>query len=88
MKIHHFKPVEHYQYRQSHKNEKQDVKVNHTDQVQISAEAKKMQSTQSYVVEREAKVAELKQRIQEGTYEIDPKAIAEGMLDFYPGLKK
>lgn len=88
MKIHHFRPIEQYQYQQNHKNDKQDVKVNQTDRVQISAEAKNMQKAQSYATEREARVAELKKQIQSGTYEIDPKAIAEGITDFYQAFKK
>ena len=83
MKIHHFRPIEQYQYQQNRKNDKQDVKANQTDKVQISAEAKQLQKTQSYAVEREAKVAQLKEQIQSGTYEINPKAIAEGISDFY-----
>lgn len=90
MKIHHYRPVDQYQYQQTQKIQHQKEKVQKTDEVEISAQAKQMQTQTSYAVEREAKLAELKKQIQAGTYEVNAKEIAKEMIDYYSkdNLKK
>ncbi|UNL84790.1 flagellar biosynthesis anti-sigma factor FlgM [Priestia koreensis] len=53
------------------------------DEVQISTQAKELQQTNQVVTERQKKIDELKQQIQNGTYQIDAKKIAKGLVDFY-----
>lgn len=54
-----------------------------TDVVEISPEAKEMQSISSIEKERQTKVEELQARIENGTYQIKPAEIANKMIDFY-----
>ncbi|MFK4997172.1 flagellar biosynthesis anti-sigma factor FlgM [Bacillus sp. N9] len=42
-----------------------------------------MQQIPSIIKEREAKVAEIKKQLQNGTYEVTPKDIAKGIAKFY-----
>lgn len=73
-------------YRQQQLN-----KINHTEQtsqnkkdkVEISAEAKDLQQLSSLESERKAKIDELKSKIEDGTYKIDSKRIAQNILKFY-----
>ena len=83
MKIHHYRPVDQYQYQQTQKNQQQKAKVHKTDEVEISTEAKQMQTQNSYAIEREAKLFEFKKQIQEGTYEVQAKEIAKEMIGYY-----
>lgn len=83
MKIHHYRPVDQYQYQQTQKNQQQKAKVHKTDEVEISTQAKQMQTQNSYAIEREAKLSELKKQIQEGTYEVQAKEIAKEMIGYY-----
>ncbi|MFF2483661.1 flagellar biosynthesis anti-sigma factor FlgM [Paenibacillus sp. NPDC058071] len=53
------------------------------DQVQISSMAKELQSiNQAQTAERAAKVEELKQQVQSGTYHIEAGKIAEKLFPF------
>ncbi|MCA1031437.1 flagellar biosynthesis anti-sigma factor FlgM [Bacillus timonensis] len=54
-----------------------------TDKVEISSAAKQLQETSPVTVARQEKIQALKQQVQSGTYEIDAKAIAGSVVDFY-----
>ncbi|MEQ6377578.1 flagellar biosynthesis anti-sigma factor FlgM [Bacillaceae bacterium S4-13-58] len=53
------------------------------DKIEISSEAKQMQEANQAVEARQKKVAEIKQQIESGEYQIDPKATAQKMIDFW-----
>jgi negative regulator of flagellin synthesis FlgM len=53
------------------------------DQVQISSKAKELQEQNGIVQSRQEKVAAIKQQVESGTYTIDPKAIAQSLINHY-----
>ncbi|TDQ36927.1 flagellar biosynthesis anti-sigma factor FlgM [Aureibacillus halotolerans] len=53
------------------------------DTIDISNEAKTMQTQRSYDDERQTKLADLKQQIEKGTYEADLSLTAKKMLAFW-----
>ena len=59
------------------------LKQKKTDVVEISREAKEMQSISSIEKERQTKVEELKAKVQDGTYNLQPNQIAKSMIDYY-----
>ncbi|WP_026691430.1 flagellar biosynthesis anti-sigma factor FlgM [Alteribacter aurantiacus] len=72
-------------YRQQQNNgayEKADV-TKRKDEVHISPEAKKMQEGSFIEKEREEKVKAIKERIENGTYEVNVKETARKMYDFW-----
>lgn len=56
--------------------------VQKTDKIEISNAAKEMQ-TNSIVQARQEKVEALKKQVENGTYKIDPQAVANSIVDFY-----
>ena len=59
------------------------LKHKKTDVVEISREAKEMQSISSIEKERQTKVEELKAQVQNGTYKLQPNEIAKSIIDYY-----
>ena len=53
------------------------------DKVEISTAAKQLQEVSPVTIERQGKVEALKQQIEGGTYQIDVKAIAKGVFNYY-----
>jgi negative regulator of flagellin synthesis FlgM len=53
------------------------------DKVEISSAAKEMQQESQISNERDAKVNELKIQVENGTYKVDPKAVAKSIVNFY-----
>jgi negative regulator of flagellin synthesis FlgM len=53
------------------------------DKVEISATAKELQQISQWTVEHQEKVRKLKEQVQNGTYQIDPAAIAKSIYKFY-----
>lgn len=53
------------------------------DKIEISTTAKELQQTSSLVAQREAKVEEIKLSIDNGTYSLNAKETAKGILNFY-----
>lgn len=53
------------------------------DKVEISSAAKEMQQASQLSAARQEKIDALKQQIQNGGYEVDFKATAKGIVDFY-----
>ena len=62
-------------------NVKSPYKANR-DKLEISSAAKEMQLG-SIVDERQKKVEQLKLQVESGTYALNPKATAKGIIDFY-----
>ncbi|RLQ96799.1 flagellar biosynthesis anti-sigma factor FlgM [Falsibacillus albus] len=55
------------------------------DKVEISPAAKEMQQSSQLMKERQAKVEEIKSKVENGQYQVDPKAVAKGIFKFYKG---
>ena len=53
------------------------------DKLEISSAAKEMQLGSTIPTDRQAKVEALKQQVENGTYALNPKATAKGIIDFY-----
>ncbi|WP_050616465.1 flagellar biosynthesis anti-sigma factor FlgM [Bacillus testis] len=53
------------------------------DKIEISSTAKEMQQSSQIVAQRQERVQDIKVSIQNGTYQVDPKATAKSLLDFY-----
>ncbi|MDQ0231450.1 flagellar biosynthesis anti-sigma factor FlgM [Metabacillus malikii] len=53
------------------------------DKVEISSKAIDLQQTNEVTKARQEKVQALKAQLENGTYTIDPKAIATGLVNFY-----
>lgn len=83
MKVNPFRPVEYNPYKQKVNKVEQKSATGKTDKVEISARAKEMQQIPSIAKEREMRIAELKEQVKNGTYEVNPKEIAESMAKFY-----
>ncbi|MED4269203.1 flagellar biosynthesis anti-sigma factor FlgM [Geobacillus stearothermophilus] len=84
MKIHHIGSMNVNPYqRQFAKTERLAAGKTKGDQVEISKEAKELQEAASWEQARQAKLDELRQQIENGTYTVDPKAVAKRMIDYY-----
>ncbi|ATO37849.1 flagellar biosynthesis anti-sigma factor FlgM [Geobacillus thermodenitrificans] len=84
MKIHHIGPMNVNPYqRQLTKTERLAARKASGDQVEISKEAKELQEAASWEQARQAKLDELRQQIENGTYTVDPKVVAKRMIDYY-----
>jgi len=66
-------------------SQKQAIQKNdkHRDELNISAEAKKLQKNDAYAVERSKYVAEIKKLVQSGEYKVDYDKTAQEMIDFW-----
>ena len=53
------------------------------DKLEISSEAKEMQQGSTIPAERQAKVEQLKLEVENGTYALDPKSTAQGIINYY-----
>jgi negative regulator of flagellin synthesis FlgM len=53
------------------------------DKVEISSTAKEMQQVSQLASQRQAKVEDLKLQVENGTYKINPKETAKGIIHFY-----
>lgn len=53
------------------------------DKVEISSAAKEMQQESQITNERDSKINELKIQVENGTYKVDPKAVANSIVNFY-----
>ena len=53
------------------------------DKVEISSAAKELQQESQITNERDAKINELKIQVENGTYKVDPKAVAKSIINFY-----
>ncbi|AGE23706.1 anti-sigma-28 factor [Geobacillus sp. GHH01] len=84
MKIHHIGSMNVNPYqRQLVKTERLAAGKANGDQVEISKEAKELQEAASWEQARQAKLEELRQQIETGAYEVDPRAVAKRMIEYY-----
>ncbi|MBA2871314.1 negative regulator of flagellin synthesis FlgM [Anoxybacillus calidus] len=85
MRINHFGPAGMNPYRRQLDDKEMQVKkvVDKQDKVEISAAAKELQQVSQWTIERQEKVRKLKEQVQNGTYKIDPEAIAKSIYKFY-----
>jgi negative regulator of flagellin synthesis FlgM len=85
MKINGYNHIQPYQKQvnkvQLDNQTKTDVKKQ--DQVEISTEAKNMQSSPRIELERSDKVNELKQQVASGSYQVKPEDVAKKMLAYW-----
>lgn len=58
-------------------------KTTSTDKIQISTEALELQKGSRIETERQAKVDELKNKIESGEYQVDPREVAKKMYEFW-----
>lgn len=72
-----------YQKQWNKQTEAVTTKQQHSDKLQISEQAKKMQESENVQPQREARVNQIKQAVENGSYEIAPKQTAEKMLQFW-----
>ncbi|WP_409302841.1 flagellar biosynthesis anti-sigma factor FlgM [Peribacillus sp. SCS-155] len=88
MKINNFGPSGINPYnRQLNKVHKSNAtSVNKADKLEISTAAKELQQSTQIPAERQAKVEALKLQVENGTYKLNSKETAKGIVDFY--LKK
>lgn len=56
------------------------ISTNKTDQFVLSGGAKALANTNTNTLDNSAKIAKLKEQIANGSYKVDPQAIAKGIL--------
>ncbi|NSL51779.1 flagellar biosynthesis anti-sigma factor FlgM [Calidifontibacillus erzurumensis] len=83
MKINNFRPVHMNPYRKQIEKFDKAEKTAKTDKVQISAEALELQKANRIELDRQAKVEELKKKIEAGEYKVNPREIAKKMYEFW-----
>ncbi|WP_053218573.1 flagellar biosynthesis anti-sigma factor FlgM [Virgibacillus senegalensis] len=57
--------------------------TNKEDKIQISSQAKQLQETAKPDPARQQRVQEIKQAVESGEYNIDPKQTAKKMIEFW-----
>lgn len=72
-----------YKNQQLKTTEVQKNNLNFKDQLEISTQAKDLQGVKSYETERTDRVAELKAQIQNGTYQVDSRKLAQDLLNHF-----
>lgn len=72
-----------YKAAQAKTNEVKKSNLSFQDHIQISTQAKDLQGIKSYASDRADRVAELKTQIQNGTYQVDSKKLAQDMLNYF-----
>jgi negative regulator of flagellin synthesis FlgM len=84
MRINHLGSMDVNPYRRQFDKEMQAKKpLDKQDKLEISAAAKELQQVSQWTIERQEKVRKLKEQVQNGTYKIDPEAIAKSIYKFY-----
>ncbi|WP_161524804.1 flagellar biosynthesis anti-sigma factor FlgM [Alteribacter lacisalsi] len=82
VKINPYQPIQHYQNQVKGKGAEASEK-GIKDEVQISQEAKTMQKNTVGDPERLARTEEIRQKISNGTYDLNHKETARKMYDFW-----
>ncbi|MED4350968.1 flagellar biosynthesis anti-sigma factor FlgM [Schinkia azotoformans] len=83
MKINHFGPVNMNPYKKQIEKIDRLQKTISSDQIQISTEAMELQKGSRIETERQAKVDELKNKIESGEYQVNPREVAKKMYEFW-----
>ena len=72
-----------YKNTQAKNNVTKQSNVSFQDHIEISTKAKDLQGVKTYATERAERVAQLKTQIQDGTYQVDSKKLAQDMLTYF-----
>ena len=83
MRINPFNHISNQYQRNQIERQEQIDKIKKRDQIEISKEAKEMQQGSRIEKEREERVKELKEQIDNGTYEVDAHAVARKFYDYW-----
>ncbi|WP_339210956.1 flagellar biosynthesis anti-sigma factor FlgM [Aeribacillus sp. FSL K6-8210] len=83
MKIHSYRSSNVNPYQKQMDASKQMKVEVQKDRVEISKQAKQLQQTSGFDLQRQEKVQEIKKEIESGTYKIAPDLIAKSMIQFY-----
>ena len=83
MKINPMQSVNAYRKQQEVNTAKQPDMTRKQDDVQISSEAKKMQQSSQLNLDRQEKIQQLKEKIENGTYEVNAQETARKFYDFW-----
>ncbi|WP_088032450.1 flagellar biosynthesis anti-sigma factor FlgM [Evansella clarkii] len=83
MKINPMHSVNAYRKQQGVSQQQQAGQPNKRDEVQISSDAKKMQQSSQVSLERQEKIRQLKEKIDNGTYKADAHETARKFYDFW-----
>lgn len=83
MKINNYSRVNMNPYQKQAEKSEQISSVKKKDKIEISSEALELQKGSSIQLERQEKIKELKDKVQNGTYEIEPRKIAEKVYSFW-----
>ncbi|AKS39509.1 hypothetical protein NP92_07400 [Anoxybacillus gonensis] len=84
MRIDHVRLSNVYAYRSRIESDvSKHKRLKENDQVDISVEAKELQQLALWEKERQKKLADIKERVQNGTYQIDNYEVAKSIYAFY-----
>lgn len=83
MKINNIGSVNTNPYRKQIEKTEQLQKSANTDKIQISTEAMELQKGSRIETERQAKVEELKSKVESGEYQVNPRDVAKKMYEFW-----
>jgi negative regulator of flagellin synthesis FlgM len=85
MKINNFGPMGVNPYKRNFEKNTPAAQTPQTkaDKVEISSKAKDLQQANEITKARQEKIQTLKTQLENGSYSIDPKGIAEGLLKYY-----
>lgn len=83
MKINNIGPVKLNPYAKQMEKMEDTAKASKRDKLEISTEAKELHKGNPIEFERKQIVEELKNKVDSGQYEIEPKKIAEKMYSFW-----
>lgn len=83
MKINHLNSASINPYQRSAEKQQLPQAAQKQDKVEISSKAKELQQLNSIDAARQEKVAALKKQVESGTYQPDPKAVAESLFNHY-----
>lgn len=83
MKINNMGSINTNPYRKQIEKAERLQKSANTDKIQISSEAMELQKGSRIETERQAKVEELKNKIESGDYQVNPHEVAKKMYEFW-----
>lgn len=83
MKINNFGPVNTNPYKKQIEKVDRLQKTMNTDKIQISTEAMELQKGSRIETERQARVEDLKNKIESGDYQVNPREVAKKMYEFW-----
>lgn len=75
--------VQAYRKLQEAQQKQNQEQIKKSDQVEISSEAKEMAKSQGVSPERQERVNEVKEQIEQGTYKVNHQEVAKKFYDFW-----